>query len=127
MAISPGEQHSQHMNGHTEHAVSPGPSLQRERAREQAPATTQPAAEVQVKEVTASGLPQAPVEVPLATQEDPVAPSPVATRQSTRYTRGVAPQRMTYEVKGKPTAYSLAECFLTIIQGLVSCVNQKEH
>jgi len=34
---------------------------------------------------------------------------------------------MTYEVKGEPTAYFLAECFQTMIEGLVSCVNQREH
>jgi len=34
---------------------------------------------------------------------------------------------MTYEVKGEPTAYFLAECFKTMIQGLVSTVNQREH
>ncbi len=34
---------------------------------------------------------------------------------------------MTYEVKGEPTAYFLAECFQTMIEGLVSCVNEREH
>jgi len=33
---------------------------------------------------------------------------------------------MTYEVKGEPT-YFLAECFQTMIQGLVSSVNQREE
>jgi len=39
----------------------------------------------------------------------------------------VAQQRIIYEVKGQPTAYFLAECFQTMIKGLVSCVNQREH
>ncbi len=39
----------------------------------------------------------------------------------------MAPQKMTYEVKGEPTAYFLAECFQTMIQGLVSSVNQREE
>ena len=39
----------------------------------------------------------------------------------------MAPQRMTYEVKGEPTAHFLADCFQTMIQGLVTCVNQREH
>jgi len=58
----------------------------------------------------------------------PVAPSTLPTlRRPVRSTRGMAPQRMTYEVKGEPTAYFLAECFQTMNEGLVSFVNQREH
>jgi len=38
----------------------------------------------------------------------------------------VAPQRLTYEVKGQPTAYYLVEPFQNMIQGLVACVDQRE-
>ena len=39
----------------------------------------------------------------------------------------MAPQRLTYEVRGQPTAYYLAECFQNMIQGLVACADQREH
>ncbi len=54
--------------------------------------------------------------------------SPGPRRQSTRSTRGVAPQRLTYEVRGQPsTAYYLTECFHKMIAGFVACVGQREH
>jgi len=103
--LMPGERHSrreQNLNGHIEEMVPLGPPLQRE--EDQAPATIQPA-EAPIMEV--AGSPRNP--------------------SSLRSTRGMAPQRMTYEVKGKPTAYFLAECFQSMIKGLVTCVNQREH
>jgi len=117
------------MNGHAEHTVQTGqprPPLKRERS--QATATPQPATEAQVEVVEAPVVPQAPLEAPVAAQDNLwIAPSAAPTRQSARSTRGVAPQRMTYKVRGKPTAYFLAEYFQTMIQGLVSCVNQRVH
>jgi len=110
-----------------EEMVPIGPPLQREEG--QAPATIQPA-EAQIEEVVAPGTPQAQLQDPVVPQADvSMAPSasPIPRRPTVRSTRGMASQRMTYEVKGDPTAYFLAECFQTMIQGLVTCVNQREH
>jgi len=79
--------------------------------------------------VVASSPQQAPSE-PIAgvPTENQVSPEAVTTRQLTRSTRGVAPQRMrTYEVKGQPTAYFLEQCFQTMIEGLVDSVHQWEY
>jgi len=131
--LSLGERHScqdQNMNGHIEQMVPLGPPLQREEG--QAPATIQPApatiqpAEAPIEEVVAPGTPQAQLQDPVVPQADVAVLAPSASptpRRPVRSTRGMAPQRMTYEVKGEPTAYFLAKCFQTMIQGLVTCVN----
>jgi len=113
------------MNGHIEEMVPLGPLLQREEG--QAPATIQ-LAEAPIEEVLAPGTLQAQLQEPVPQENVPVAPSASPTsRRPVRSTRGMAPQRMTYEVKGEPTAYFLAECFQSMIKGLVTCVNQREH
>jgi len=88
------------MECHMKQSVPMGSLLQRERNGGRAPATVQLAVDAQVvEEVLASSPQQAPNE-PIAgvPTENKVAPEAVPTRQSTRSTRGVAPQRMTYEV-----------------------------
>ena len=63
------------------------------------------------------------------TQDSPVGVNPTpGPRRSTRNTQGVAPQRLTYEVRGElSTTYFLTDCFQKMIAGLVACVDQREH
>jgi len=117
---------TKHEWSHIEEMVPQGPPLQREEG--QAPATIQPT-KTQTEEVVAPGTSQAQLQDPVVPQADvPVVPSASPTpRRPVRSTRGMVLQRMIYEVKREPTAYFLAECFQTMIEGLVSCVNQREH
>jgi len=93
-------------------------------------------------------IPHSPIPDPAdATQDSPVEPTPTpGPRRSTRSTRGVAPQRVTYQVRGQPTSrstrgmvpqrvthqvrglpttYYLSEC-LHMIKWLVAC-DQREY
>jgi len=72
---------------------------------------------------------QAPDQAPANFSVDPMpSTTPGLRRQSTRSTRGVAPQRLTYEVRGEPSAaYYLTESFHNMIAGLVASVDQREH
>jgi len=60
------------------------------------------------------------------TQDSPVEPTHTpGPRRSTRSTRGVAPQRVTYQVRGQPTTYYLPECYY-MIKWLDAC-DQREY
>jgi len=113
-------------------AVPLGPPLQRERAGQagqpgQATPNAQPGPPA-AQEVEAPSSPQAPAQDTMAADPGPPSPpNPPPVRQSTRRTRGMAPQRMTYEVRGQPTSYFLSEPFQQMILGLVACVDQREH
>jgi len=111
--------------------VAPHPQVHREQVRQAEGGSAQAVNQGDVQapywslvEEAAVNSPQVSAEAPVEAQESP---SAGPTRQSTRSTRGVAPQRLTYEVRGQPTAYYLAECFHNMIQGLVACVGQKEY
>ncbi len=108
-------------------AVPLGPPLQRERAGQACQANDQPGPPA-AQEVEAPSSSQAPAQDTMAADPGPPSPpNPPPVRQSTRRTRGMAPQRMTYEVRGQPTSYFLSETFQQMILGLVACVDQREH
>ena len=84
---------------------------------------------VQDVEVVPSPQLQAPVEVQaLRYQVAQASPSSIPTKQfSTRSTRGVAPRRVTYQVRGQPTVYYLAKSMHKILVEHIAYIDQREH
>jgi len=71
-------------------------------------------------------IPHSPIPDPAdATQDSPVEQTPTPDpRRSTRSTSGVAPQRVTYQVRGQLTTYYLPEYYY-MIKWLVACDQRK--
>jgi len=113
--------------------VGTGPSVLRGRGQGETEGAM-PSVDLQDAEasrVQDDAIPQSPAMPDPAdvTQDSPVGqvttPGP---RRTTRSTQGLAPQRLTYEVRGEPsTAYFLTDCYQKMIAGLVACVDQREH
>ncbi len=76
---------------------------------------------------TAPPTPPSPRAVPPPVQNTPVVAAPQVLRRSARTTRGKAPTRLNYDVKGEPTAYFNTLEFSQMIEGLVLTANQREH
>jgi len=129
--LSPGERHARRAKQQENHrgpTVPRGSSAQREpdgTTEGATPAISQEDVQAPLVEEAPAPSPQQPPAQ--AASPAGTSPSPATTRQSTRSTRGVAPQRLTYEVRGQPSAYFLVECFHKMIAGLVASVDQGEH